>query len=201
VTVRALGTTFLLPPLFACLSWPCAASTAITDSWEVTPCEVLAAMRKSQTRIPPSRPPVLRRLSCWGSHTTVLTVLVCPRKRCRVLPVATSVIRVVWSPEQVAKEVSPVDHCRSNIPFSWMSRSTRFGAGRLNSCDNLAQARVLTELTNLALMLLASKYPKCTLFPVRSQRPDGERRHVSQLTTISLCGPYAHVPGSETYHW
>src|ERR1700679_3081414 len=59
-----------------------------------------------------------------------------------------------------------------------------FWRGRLKSCDNLAQARVFTELTNLALMLLASRYPKCTLFPVRSQRPDGERRHVSQLTTI-----------------
>jgi hypothetical protein len=27
-----------------------------------------------------------------------------------------------------------------------------------------------------------------------------ERHHVSQLTTISLCGSYAHVPKSEARH-
>jgi len=67
------------------------------------------------------------------------------------------------------------------------------------SWDNLAQ--VLTEFTNLAPLLLALRYPKCTLCPVRSQRPDEERRHVSQLTTtISFCGSYAHIPKSETYN-
>ena len=83
---------------------------AITDVWDITPFEALDGMRKSQTRIPPSRPPVLSMLACWGSHSTVFTVLVCPRRRCRVLAVATSVMRVVWSPEQVAREVSSGDH-------------------------------------------------------------------------------------------
>jgi hypothetical protein len=130
VTVRALGATFRLPPLFTCLSSSCAPSMTITGAWKVMSWQVLPAMRKSQTRIPPSRPPVLSRLAFCGSHITVFTVLVCPRKRCVVLLVAMSVMRVVWSPEQVAKAVSSGDHRRSNIPLSWMSKSTRFGSGR-----------------------------------------------------------------------
>ena len=118
VTVRALGATFFRLPLFTCFSSSCAPSITITGAWEVIPCEVLSAMRKSHTRIPPSRPPVLRRLAFCGSHITVFTVLVCPRKRCVVLLVATSVMRVVWSPEQVAKALSSGDHRISNIPLS-----------------------------------------------------------------------------------
>jgi len=162
VTVRALGATFRLPPLFTCLFSSCAPSIAVTGAWEVVPCaQVLSAMRKSHTRIPPSRPPVLSRLACCGSHTTVFTVLVCPRKRCVVLPVATSVMRVVWSPEQVAKAVSSGDHRRSNIPLSWMSKSTRFGSGR-PGCENLAQ-EYWAGLTYLVPTPLALRCPKRTL--------------------------------------
>ena len=110
VTVRAVGATFLLPPLLGRLSSPCAFSMTVTGEWEVRPCVVLPAMRKSQTQIPPSRPPVLSRLTCCGSHVTVFTVLVCPRRICNALPVVMSVMRAVWSPEQVANEVSSLDH-------------------------------------------------------------------------------------------
>ena len=137
VTVRAVGASFLLPPLR--LSSPCARSMTVTGEWEVTPCVVLSAMRKSQTQIPPSRPPVLSRLACCGSHVTVFTVLVCPRRICNDLPVVTSVTRAVWSPEQVASKRSSGDHWRSNIPFSWISWSIRF-ASAVRSRDKIAYA-------------------------------------------------------------
>jgi len=188
VTVRALGTTFLLPPLVAGLSSPCAPSMTVTGVWDVTPRSVFSAMRRSQTRMLPSRPPVLSRLGCWGSHAMVFTVLVCPRRRCSVLPVGTSVMRAVWSPEQVAKEASSGDHRRSNIPLSWISRSTRFATADEGCVRTWLGLGVRTGMTDLSPTRLASRCPRCTRCPVQLQRPDGLRRRVSQLILVVIHG-------------
>jgi hypothetical protein len=59
--------------------------------------------RKSHRQIAPSRPPLANKSLWRGSQAMHFTVLLCPCSTWVIVPVSTHVIRVDWSPEQVAR--------------------------------------------------------------------------------------------------